>query len=51
MSTISVALCRKLRAGHEERGQRFVAAPVFGRPDAAAQKKLFVVVRRSSPRR
>lgn len=43
MSTISVTLCRKLRAAHEERGQRFVAAPVFGRPDAAAQKKLFIV--------
>jgi len=43
MSTISVALSRKLRALHEARGQRFVAAPVFGRPDAAAQKKLFVV--------
>jgi 3-hydroxyisobutyrate dehydrogenase-like beta-hydroxyacid dehydrogenase len=43
MSTISVALCRKLRSAHEENGQRFVAAPVFGRPDAAAQKKLFVV--------
>lgn len=43
MSTISVALCKKLRAAHEEKGQRFVAAPVFGRPDAAAQKKLFIV--------
>jgi 3-hydroxyisobutyrate dehydrogenase-like beta-hydroxyacid dehydrogenase len=43
MSTISVALCRKLRAVHEANGQRFVAAPVFGRPDAAAQKKLFIV--------
>jgi 3-hydroxyisobutyrate dehydrogenase-like beta-hydroxyacid dehydrogenase len=43
MSTISVELCGRLREAHAAKGQRFVAAPVFGRPDAAAQKKLFVV--------
>ena len=43
-STISVALSDKLTQAHAERGQKFVAAPVFGRPEAAAAAKLFVVV-------
>jgi len=43
-STISVALSEKLAAEHTKRGQRFVAAPVFGRPEAAASAKLFIVV-------
>src|SRR6185503_6724065 len=42
-STISVALSERLTAEHDEAGQRFVAAPVFGRPEAAAAAKLFVV--------
>jgi len=42
MSTISVALSRRLVAAHRERKQHFVAAPVFGRPDAAAAAKLFI---------
>jgi 3-hydroxyisobutyrate dehydrogenase-like beta-hydroxyacid dehydrogenase len=42
-STISVALSERLTAAHTEAGQRFVAAPVFGRPEAAAAAKLFVV--------
>jgi 3-hydroxyisobutyrate dehydrogenase-like beta-hydroxyacid dehydrogenase len=42
-STISVALARRLAADHASAGQKFVAAPVFGRPEAAAQAKLFVV--------
>jgi len=43
MSTISVALSRRLADAHAERGQHYVAAPVFGRPDAAAAGTLFVV--------
>ncbi|MFZ1428155.1 MAG: NAD(P)-dependent oxidoreductase [Geminicoccaceae bacterium] len=43
MSTISVALSERLTAAHAAAGQRFVAAPVFGRPEAAAAAKLFVV--------
>jgi 3-hydroxyisobutyrate dehydrogenase-like beta-hydroxyacid dehydrogenase len=43
MSTISVALSESLAAAHAEAGQRFVASPVFGRPDAAAAAKLFIV--------
>ena len=42
-STISVSLSERLTAAHAEAGQRFVAAPVFGRPEAAADGKLFVV--------
>ncbi len=43
MSTISVELSERLAAAHAEAGQRFVAAPVFGRPVAAAAAKLFIV--------
>jgi 3-hydroxyisobutyrate dehydrogenase-like beta-hydroxyacid dehydrogenase len=43
-STISVALSKRLAAAHAEAGQHYLAAPVFGRPDAAASGKLFVVV-------
>jgi 3-hydroxyisobutyrate dehydrogenase-like beta-hydroxyacid dehydrogenase len=43
MSTISVALSATLAEAHEKAGQRFVAAPVFGRPEAAAAAKLFIV--------
>jgi len=43
MSTISVALSKELAQTHAEAGQRFIAAPVFGRPDMAAAAKLYVV--------
>jgi 3-hydroxyisobutyrate dehydrogenase-like beta-hydroxyacid dehydrogenase len=42
-STVSVALSERLTSAHAEAGQGFVAAPVFGRPEAAAAAKLFVV--------
>jgi 3-hydroxyisobutyrate dehydrogenase-like beta-hydroxyacid dehydrogenase len=42
-STISVELATRLSAAHAEAGQRFVVAPVFGRPEAAEAAKLFVV--------
>jgi 3-hydroxyisobutyrate dehydrogenase-like beta-hydroxyacid dehydrogenase len=42
-STISVALSKKLTEAHRVRGQGYVAAPVFGRPEAAASQKLWVV--------
>ena len=42
-STISVALSERLAAAHAAAGQRYLAAPVFGRPEAAAGAKLFVV--------
>lgn len=43
MSTISVALSQKLAKEHAQRGQPYIAAPVFGRPEAAEAGKLFVV--------
>lgn len=42
MSTISVALTRRLDEEHAKRGQHYIAAPVFGRPEAAAGGKLFI---------
>ena len=35
MSTISVALSDRLAEAHRNAGQAYVAAPVFGRPEAA----------------
>ncbi|MFL5399155.1 MAG: NAD(P)-dependent oxidoreductase [Myxococcales bacterium] len=43
MSTISVELARRLAEGHAAHGQRYVAAPVFGRPEAAEKKQLWIV--------
>jgi 3-hydroxyisobutyrate dehydrogenase-like beta-hydroxyacid dehydrogenase len=43
MSTISVALSKRLADAHAKAGQRYLAAPVFGRPEAAAAAKLFIV--------
>ena len=43
MSTISVELSKRLVQAHEKAGQRYIAAPVFGRPDMAAAAKLFIV--------
>ncbi len=50
MSTISVALSKRLAEEHGKRGQHYITAPVFGRPEAAAAGKLFVATagRRSS---
>jgi len=44
MSTISVALSRRLAEEHAKRGQQYIAAPVFGRPEAAEAAKLFIAV-------
>jgi 3-hydroxyisobutyrate dehydrogenase-like beta-hydroxyacid dehydrogenase len=44
MSTISVALSKRLGEEHQKRGQAYLAAPVFGRPEAAEAGKLWVVV-------
>ncbi|MBY0287656.1 MAG: NAD(P)-dependent oxidoreductase [Mycobacteriaceae bacterium] len=42
-STISLALAEQLTDAHAGAGHRFVAAPVFGRPEAAEAARLFVV--------
>jgi len=44
MSSISVALSKRLARVHAQAGQRYIAAPVFGRPAMAAAGKLFIVV-------
>jgi 3-hydroxyisobutyrate dehydrogenase-like beta-hydroxyacid dehydrogenase len=43
MSTIGVATAQDFTARHREAGLGFVSAPVFGRPDAAATRKLFIM--------
>jgi 3-hydroxyisobutyrate dehydrogenase-like beta-hydroxyacid dehydrogenase len=43
MSSISVALSQRLAQAHAQKGQRYIAAPVFGRPAMAAAGKLFIV--------
>jgi len=42
-STISVDLSRRLVAAHNGNNQHYVSAPVFGRPEAAAAGKLWIV--------
>lgn len=44
LSTISVALSKRLAEQHRGHGQQFVAAPVFGRPNIAAEGRLWIVM-------
>jgi 3-hydroxyisobutyrate dehydrogenase-like beta-hydroxyacid dehydrogenase len=41
-STISLALSKELESAHEKARRHFVAAPVFGRPEAAEQRQLWI---------
>jgi 3-hydroxyisobutyrate dehydrogenase-like beta-hydroxyacid dehydrogenase len=43
MSTISTATASDLAREHARHGQGYVAAPVFGNPDAAKARELFIV--------
>jgi 3-hydroxyisobutyrate dehydrogenase-like beta-hydroxyacid dehydrogenase len=43
MATISEAMGRRLSELHTAANRAYVSAPVFGRPDAAAAAKLFIV--------
>ena len=43
LSTIAVSTADRASVLHTDRGQRFLSATVFGRPEAAAAAKLFVV--------
>ena len=43
LATISPAFARALAAAHDSRGLGYVAAPVFARPEAAAQKNMVVL--------
>ena len=42
MSTVSPALAQKLAALHTQHGSLYVEAPVFGRPEAAAARLLWI---------
>jgi 3-hydroxyisobutyrate dehydrogenase-like beta-hydroxyacid dehydrogenase len=44
MSTVAPATTRELADVHRRAGSTLVAAPVFGRPDAAAAKRLWICV-------
>jgi len=43
MSTISTGAASRLASEHARHGQGYVAAPVFGNPDAARARQLFIV--------
>src|ERR1700684_426481 len=43
MGTISVALSDRLAEAHRNAGQAYVVGTVFGRPEAAAAGKLFIL--------
>jgi 3-hydroxyisobutyrate dehydrogenase-like beta-hydroxyacid dehydrogenase len=43
MSTISPALSERMQQAHTQAGQGYIAAPVLGRPEAAAAAKLFIL--------
>lgn len=43
MSTVAPATSRRLAGYHADRGSTYVTAPVFGRPDAAKAKRLWIV--------
>src|SRR5579863_4432455 len=44
MSTISPDVAQQLASEHHKTGSHYLAAPVFGRPEAAAAKKLWICV-------
>jgi 3-hydroxyisobutyrate dehydrogenase-like beta-hydroxyacid dehydrogenase len=43
-STIGVAFCRELDAAHTKLGQHLVAMPVFGNPEMAEKRELFIIL-------
>jgi 3-hydroxyisobutyrate dehydrogenase-like beta-hydroxyacid dehydrogenase len=49
MSTIAMATADRFKQEHTARRQRFVSAPVFGRPEAAAAAKLFILAAGEEP--
>ncbi len=44
MSTVSPATAKSLAEQHEKQGSHYLAAPVFGRPDAATTRKLWIAL-------
>ena len=49
MSTISPAMASQLASEHARNGQSYVAAPVFGNPDAAKAHQLYVIAAGPQP--
>lgn len=49
MSTVSPAIARRMAEHHRQLGGAYVAAPVLGRPDAAAAGKLWICVSGPAP--
>jgi 3-hydroxyisobutyrate dehydrogenase-like beta-hydroxyacid dehydrogenase len=49
MSTIGVAAAQHLAVRHRAAGLGFVSATVFGRPDSARQRKLFIMAAGADP--
>jgi len=49
MSTISTSAASDLAKEHARHGQGYVAAPVFGNPDAAKARQLFIVAAGAQP--
>lgn len=44
MSTVAPATAKKLAAQHNQHGAHYLAAPVFGRPDAVVARKLWLTL-------
>ncbi len=44
MSTISPDTAEELAKLHQQHGSKYIASPVFGRPEAAEAKKLFICI-------
>jgi 3-hydroxyisobutyrate dehydrogenase-like beta-hydroxyacid dehydrogenase len=44
MSTVAPATAQKLAAQHSQQGAHYLAAPVFGRPDAVVARKLWLTL-------
>lgn len=44
MSTVSPDVARRLATRHQEMGSTYVAAPVFGRPEAAVARQLWIPI-------
>jgi 3-hydroxyisobutyrate dehydrogenase-like beta-hydroxyacid dehydrogenase len=51
MSTVSTAIARSMTDLHVKHGATYIAAPVFGRPEAAASQKLWICCAGASPAR
>lgn len=42
-STVSVEISKELEQRHRERGQGYIAATIIGRPEAAAERRLWII--------